>query len=419
MVKDILRVDRSVALRKDRFNRLFLLGAIAVAVPSAGESFFGTSALLLRAGILFLIGVYSVHILLGGLLQKNLRGCNYAVALTLLLASRPLIELGHDELQLTSLFGLVITTLFIWTVWSLNPMIEWFRIIALFGSFVAIASVLMSYLTPHVAFMVTELGNLQGAYKSSSGRGLLAGPFDNSNTLGIILATTLPFVFLWKTFLQRLIIIVPILVALWMTFSRTSLIAALVVLVLGIILLDKRVSQRIKGGVALASIVGIGTLQVILPFMISDPTFFTGRGSVWMADSAAWRRHPWFGNGEEWHVGQDGIQSGIIYFGQTSSHNTALGWLTFGGIVYFLCCVSVTILLIRISWSYLLTSQCVPILFVVATMIVGISESHWHVFSTSPLFFVHGFVLIGIVLSARSPSITLNRNISSSVSVRV
>lgn len=418
MVRVASGVEPGLGVRKDRFNRLFALGAIAVVVPPTGESFFGASSVLLRAVILFLIGVYSVHILLGSLPQKNPSSCNYAVVLTLLLSSRQLVELGHEELQLTSAFGLAVTTLFIWTIWSLKPMIEWFRVVALFGAIVATACMIMSYLTPHVAFMVSELGNLQGAYKSSSGRGLLAGPFDNSNTLGIVLATTIPFVFLWKTYSQRLIIVLPMLVALWMAFSRTALIAALVVLVLGLILHDRRVSQRFKRGVALAGIVVAGTLQVILPFMISDLTFFTGRGGVWIADTAAWRRHPWFGNGEEWHVGQDGVQAGITYFGQTSSHNTALGWLTFGGILYFLCCVIVTLLLIRISWKYMLASQWVPVLFVVATLIVGISESHWHVFSTSPLFFIHGFILLGIVLSAHGPRLVPNSDISNRASVQ-
>lgn len=404
LINEGQRNSEFASLRYKRFVRLSILGSIALVVPYLIESYLGRGALPVRGVLIVIISIYCIHIFVSHRHADAQRKPGIAFAIILLLLSRPFVELIHGELEVTSILGVGATTVIVWALWSLRPEIEWFRVFAVVGLVLAILALIMAIVTPQAAFMITELGNIQGGYKSSSNRGLLAGPFSNANTLGIVMASSIPFVFLWRKISTRCLISIPILVALWLSVSRTSLIASGIVLFLTLLVFNRQFSIIMQKTISLIIVVVVTAIQMLWPFVNTDQTVLTGRGEVWMVDIAAWQRNPWFGNGDGWYAEQDIIQSGIWQVGHSNSHNTFLGWLTFGGLFYFACCAAIIFWLIRISLNQLESKYSTPILFTVVLLIVGISESHWHLFSTSPVFFMQGFLIIGIMFTSDSQS---------------
>lgn len=367
--------------------------------PLLAGSFLGFNELAVRAVLVFVTSLYGLHILLSQRSSNSRRKAGLAIAVTLFIMGRPLIELIHGELEATDVINFGGTVVIAWALWSLQPRVEWFRLVATFGVVLAGVALFMAVLTPQVAFMVTELGTLQGDYKTSSQLGLLAGPFRNANTLGVILATSIPFIFLWHRMLIRVMLLVPILAALFMTVSRTSFVATALVFLLAAFAFNRHTTARIQKQIALLTVGLASAVHIILPTLNWSSSFFTGRGRVWEIDFAAWVRKPWFGNGESWHTDQSVTQAGIIQADHTSSHNMALGWLTFGGIFYFVCCAALILLLIRAGRQHLEFGQATPILFTVVLLVVGVSESNWHVLVSSPSFFMHGYLVLGFIFT--------------------
>lgn len=385
-----------------RFQRLGFLGFFTVLLPHLIQVYFHAGFSLVRLFLLATISLYCIHLSLSYRKVNFRRNPIIAFALICLLAARPFVEWVHRDLEISSIFSFFATSIVVWAVWSLQPKVEWLRIFGVYAAVMAVIALLMAILTPNVAYMITESGNFQGGYKGVLGLGLLAGPFSNANTLGILMASSVPVVFFWLKNSTRVLLLLPIGIALLLSFARTSIIAVIVVLILAVLIFNEKRSFGFKYVTAFVFVSVLAGIQLWIPFFTHDPELFTGRGAVWIVDVEAWLRNPWLGNGEAWYSLQDYIQAGISQVSHTNSHNTFLGWLVLGGIFYFVCCSGILVMLFYSSFQLLrIKNVSAPILYVVVILIVGISESFWHLWATSPLFFMNGLIVISIVCSRK------------------
>ena len=203
------------------------------------------------------------------------------------------------------------------------------------------------------------------------GNALLAGPYSNSNVLGMVLALGLPAVFLVKSHISRSAGIGLILWALVWSASRTSIAAALVVVTLWLLcrLLPRRAGRLVAGMVIAAGV----AVVMWLPFHATSITEYNYRGQIWLASRATWQQHRWIGAGPDYYraVAQSSNDFGRVAF---HGHNLAMHLLTVGGI---LLAATVGVTLAAVSRRALRLARngvFFPALFVVAFVYVSALE---------------------------------------------
>ncbi|BAJ75156.1 lipid A core - O-antigen ligase [Microbacterium testaceum StLB037] len=179
--------------------------------------------------------------------------------------------------------------------------------------------------------MVLMSAGLAHADKSLTGAPLLAGIFSHSNTLGLFLVVSLPFVFLERRFWIRWPIVVVIAVALVLSSARTALFGAGVVLVavaLGWLL--PRIAFRV---VAVAGLLVLSALVVHTPFSEHDPAAYTFRGEIWIFNIAQLSGHMLFGRGAWYYSDNYGVLKEALSSAASHAHNGLLTTLMVGGLV--------------------------------------------------------------------------------------
>ncbi|MGC4807010.1 O-antigen ligase family protein [Micromonospora sp. DT233] len=228
--------------------------------------------------------------------------------------------------------------------WVLRPGPSVLATIGALGAVTAAGSILLAALRPDLALLT---GADAGA-KSGAIGGLLTGPYPHSNVLGLILALSLPFVFGLRHPPTRRVALTSILVALLWTGSRTSQLAALVVLLSWALLswgvLPRGLLTRGRRGLLIGEhgrprglLIGVPVaaglgLTVASPLLTTDPASFTERGRIWRALLSRWAERPFTGHGPGYFERQPGLAE-ALGGRYTHGHNLLVHLLTVGGLL--------------------------------------------------------------------------------------
>lgn len=167
-----------------------------------------------------------------------------------------------------------------------------------------------------------------GIDKSIIGHGplLLAGPYNASNGLGLSLALGAPAVTVIPSRRLRLLGFGVLFVALLWSASRTSILAASVVIAL--YLLSRLTSVRGLQVLAVSAVL-VGTALVVLtPLLENNAYAFSRRGMIWIASRSVWHRHVWLGAGPSYYERPNDLGFYALY-----GHNLALDTLVRAGII--------------------------------------------------------------------------------------
>ncbi len=164
---------------------------------------------------------------------------------------------------------------FVASVWLIAPRADDLVVFARFGVAIAAVSLLLA------------AGGLNGWMAAGAGAGkgifaerLLAGPFPQMNVLGMALATILPLTALLHSPFIRFAGFGTVAVALLLTSSRTSLLAAAVATLVYLVI--RAVRGRIRVLVAWSAVAAAAVAIALLPWMTDDPDAFTKRGEIWL-----------------------------------------------------------------------------------------------------------------------------------------
>ena len=217
------------------------------------------------------------------------------------------------------------------TLWSIQPSLRDLRVIGVAGLIVVGVSVAL--LPSEKTWMPKTDVVLQE--KAFIGSQLMAGPFGQSNVLGLVLAVALPFVFLFRRKFTRVASFLVIAFTLVLTGSRSSLIgvgAALAIAGVAAVLRDRFLS----GAAVVLGALGLAVASLWLPLTTNDPQAFTQRGSIWMVSRRTWGRDDvtaLFGNGLDYY----GLGGRFAVFDHGSptyhGHNEAVSLMTTSGAV--------------------------------------------------------------------------------------
>ncbi|MET8044672.1 O-antigen ligase family protein [Micromonospora sp. NPDC005215] len=222
-------------------------------------------------------------------------------------------------------------------IWVLRPGAQALAAIGVLGAATAVVAMLLAVVRP-------DLGLLTGADAGNKGwaiGGLLAGPYPHSNVLGLILALSLPFVFGIRPTASRRVTLALILVALLWTGSRTSQLAAIVVVLTWGLLRWRtggRVDRSERGRrrrlsllIGVPLVVALG-LTVFSPLLTTDPAGFTNRGRTWRALLSRWTERPLTGHGPEYFERQPDLAA-ALGGRYTHGHNVLVHLLAIGGLL--------------------------------------------------------------------------------------
>jgi hypothetical protein len=159
--------------------------------------------------------------------------------------------------------------------------------------------------------------------------GLLAGPFTHPNALGLALVIGLPALFLVeRTWVRRLGVLV-ILVALVWCGARTSLAAAILVLLVAVAL-RKPTIMRVR--LVQLGLVAGAVAVCWVPLHAVSPSAYNNRGQVWLGSREVWRAHSWLGAGPDYYRSA-GVYANELGRQAFHGHNLLIHLLTTGGVV--------------------------------------------------------------------------------------
>ena len=221
--------------------------------------------------------------------------------------------------------GLVVIAL-----WCLRPSRELYVHVGRLISILVIYSLIFALADPAGAYYTSLSGAIGESTKSFIGHNQLASVFGHSNTLGIVIALGIPFIFLLE---RRAVRIVVLALATWVlvwSASRTGAFAAGFAFVLVCIL--KRVPRRLTGPLVWVSSLVVLAVVFVLPLRTTDPNAFTRRGAIWIGSLAQAHHDVLFGQGPNWY--SDIAQFDNNLGNQASSgHNWFVSTLALGGLV--------------------------------------------------------------------------------------
>lgn len=205
--------------------------------------------------------------------------------------------------------------------------------------------------------------------KPVSALGILAGVLPSGNNLGVALALGLPAVLVLRRAWLRWTAVLVVVVALAWSTSRASWLAAGAALATALLL---HVAGRRRDLLAALVLGAAGTANLVLPFVVGDPTAFTNRATYWIAGIDAWLRSPVLGHGADYYtvVARDGGALGGFAY---QAHNQTVQLLVTGGVVLLLL-VAAALVAAGVRAVRAVPSDAWPTTFLVALLGVSLFE---------------------------------------------
>ncbi|MDI9948781.1 O-antigen ligase family protein [Rhodococcus sp. IEGM 1305] len=181
--------------------------------------------------------------------------------------------------------------------------------------------------------------------KCSIGGIIFSGPTSHGNSLGLILACGLPFVWMAFRGQARVWLVIYVAANLALSGSRTAMLAGAAGLVV-LVVTNPSIQGRIVSGrnqwFAIGSATCLAVTSLLVPRLITDPNFATGRGRLWELAFSRIEGTPLFGEGStawyrEFTAGSFGSASAYSTHNQWVEATLFLGMVgvvLFGAIVF-------------------------------------------------------------------------------------
>lgn len=322
---------------------------------------------------------------LGSMIRTNIPYAFYAVAFVIVMSNFSRLK-GRGMRGLTpSLLGILLlyianatttqnvtatftflglVTMIAVTVWSIGLEPGDLVVLGRFGFGIAAISLIMAATTDKAW---TDAGaDSKGILTDAT----LAGFFPQMNGLGMSLAVTLPFVFMFKRRWVRVLGFLVVVLALVLAASRTALIAAGVGLLVGIVLYFTPRAVRVFWGAVAAILIVVASIAVPVT---APPGAFTGRGDIWRASLALIPEAPIWGHGPI-AFAKGGEVTRLIGVAHWHGHNMWITFMVIGGVVALFALALFWIPALRTSLQIARDGNLVPVMAVMALLSLGIAE---------------------------------------------
>lgn len=265
-------------------------------------------------------------------------------------------------------------------LFSLKLTIQDLRVVGVLGAVTGALSLGMAWLRPQSAFVLED--------------GLvLAGPFNNSNYLGIILVLSLPFALLIRRRLLRVLAIIVIVWPILLGGSDSGIITLLILGLCGIFFMFAKSPGIRRLFVAVASAIAL-LATMILPLVAHDRDAFTGRGAIWKHASDKMLDFLFFGAGREWFADN----AWFVGYRMTHAHHLFLDPLIIGGLPYLTVVLGLLFMLMGFGRRVAGTpGQIAPSLYAIALTITGGLVNIFILDANDLRYIATGFVIVTLL----------------------
>ena len=228
----------------------------------------------------------------------------------------------------------------------------------------------------------------------------LAGPFGQSNALGMYCAIAFSLIPLVRGNRWRIVCGAILFATILASASRTSLVAISFVVLWWLICrartgVSVRVTGTVLAGLALAA-------AFVIPLLDWDPDSFTERAFIWKGGLQLWRESPIVGSGYNWFLttGQSEAET-ILWAGMGTGHNILIDTLIKFGLSGLAFLLPIWVGAIYVTGTMRVMREKIALFgYLIAFFVLSMTEAVWHLwpniqqFPTSALIFA-------IVLMAR------------------
>lgn len=303
-----------------------------------------------------------------------------------------LINYAYSEGRLVDLVTAAISFIIVLALFSIRITIRDLSIIGHLGALTGAISLGMAWLRPESAYIVsTRAGQI------------LAGPFNNSDILATILILSLPFVFLIR---RRLTKVVALGLVTWPIVaggSTTSVIALCVFVLVGSCLLIVKSDRSRSIFCGLVSVITFLAV-LILPLLVSGRETLTGRGAIWLHAKTNFSDFILFGAGAGWFRAN---QQGIGYLAEHAHHlllePLIIGGLPYFGSVFILLCMLLQLAIKAADES----ASSIPALYFLMLIITGGLLNTFMLDLRDLRYIATGFVIVTLLSIATVPKVNI------------
>ncbi|WP_353114325.1 O-antigen ligase family protein [Microbacterium sp.] len=293
----------------------------------------------------------------------------------------------------STLTFLTLIALIALTVWSIGLEVGDLVVLGRIGFAIAVVSLIMAATTDKAWSDEGEM--TKGLLTDAT----LAGFFPQMNPLGMSMAITLPFVFMFKRRWVRVAGFAAVALTLLMASSRTAIIAAAIGLAVGIVLrITRRRSRVFLGYVAVILIL---TVSVVVPVTAGSGAF-TGRGDIWHASLSLIPDKPIWGYGPSAYM-HGGAVSNILGVAHWHGHNMWITFMVIGGVVGLVALALFWFPALHTSLLIAREGNLVPATALMTTLALGIAEVQIRPSEFDGVAWVSWVSLFAIAMLVRKP----------------
>lgn len=304
-------------------------------------------------------------------------------------------------------------------LWRLNAKIRDLVPVAWLTGLTSVIALTMGAVLPSLGLLHGSSGEVSTADKAIIGDTLLAGPFNHSNQLGVILALGLPAVFLLRNRKISVWITLATVVALAWSASRGSL-AAVGVMLLGVLLVSRVKSAPARRSWASLCIIPCAAIVVYIPLTTEALNAYSFRGQIWLASLGAWSESPTFGNGYGW-FGEIGRVRNSLTAVAFNGHNLFVHSLVTGGVVLLIALALLSVRLLAVARAQASEGQFFGMAYAMTFFVIAALEVPTRFRDVDPLSWVAlvPLLVISMQTAAKKPTPTTRVSITSPQPVNV
>lgn len=296
--------------------------------------------------------------------------------------------------DLGDLVKLALGNAMILAIWRIGAPVAGLRWVSIAISAVAVYSIVGGLILPEYMLYNFNVGSEKALVAGWE----LAGPFGNSNMLGIYCTIAFSLVPLIPMLRWRLLAAFILLAAIVASASRTAVLASGLVAVWWLICRFRTViSVRIVGT---AFVCLTAAFMVVFPFLNWNPHDLSDRALVWAASISQWHKSPLVGSGVNWFLTDAPLAANTFSWAFVGhAHNVALDTLVKSGLLGIGVLVPVLLATLNSIRAFHVTEQIACFGFLIAFFVIGATEVVWALVPNFTLYPISGLVFTVLVLS--------------------